>query len=231
MMGKENLCRTYEQVLASCPLLAGIPAAEYEKTLHFLCGKWQRLGKHEIFQRLDEPFRYAGIVVTGCIEGAFLNENDAKIAVSRFGAGEFFGEALGCVQPAHSPIQLEALEDSLVILVDLSILQRPQGESTAMTYQLAQNLIRGLAAQNVYQNRKVRILSQKKLRDRIGIFLGEMPRQPDGAIRVELTTTAMAEFLGVNRSALSRELGAMQDEGLLRIEGRRYFLLRPEGAR
>ena len=42
---------------------------------------------------------------------------------------------------------------------------------------------------------------------------------------------ALAEFLGVNRSALSRELGAMQDEGLLRIEGRRYFLLRPEGAR
>ena len=100
-----------------------------------------------------------------------------------------------------------------------------------MTYKLAQNLIRGLAAQNVYQNRKVRILSQKKLRDRIGIFLGEMLRQPDGAIRVELTTTAMAEFLGVNRSALSRELGAMQDEGLLRIEERRYFLLRPEGAR
>ena len=46
--------------------------------------------------------RYAGIVLSGSIEGSFLNENDAKISVSRFGAGQLFGEALACLQPPHS---------------------------------------------------------------------------------------------------------------------------------
>lgn len=223
-MEETKIIKKYEKVLAACPLLIGIPASQYEEALTFLRGKAVHLKKHEILQQLDEPFRYAGIVLSGSIEGSFINENNAKISINRFDAGKLYGEALGCVQPPHSPIQLEALTDSIVLLVDLSAMHQEKAALTGIQYHLAMNLIHGLARQNIYQNYKVRILSQKKLRDRIGIFLSGLPHAKDGSILVKLTTTAMAEFLGVNRSALSRELGLMQDEGLLRIEGRRFFL-------
>lgn len=226
-MEETNIIKKYEKVLMACPLLAGIPTNQYEDALTFLQAKVVHLAKHEILQQLDAPFRYAGIVLSGSIEGSFINENDAKISINRFDAGKLYGEALGCVQPPHSPIQLEALQNSLVLLVNLSAMHQEKESLSGFQYHLAMNLIHGLAHQNIYQNYKVRILSQKKLRDRIGIFLHGQPRGKDGSILVKLTVTAMAEFLGANRSALSRELGLMQDEGLLRIEGRRFFLTQP----
>ncbi|MCR5757393.1 MAG: Crp/Fnr family transcriptional regulator [Selenomonas sp.] len=223
-MTLKELCRQNEKVLMACPLFAGISIADYPAALEFLQAKAVNLAKHELVQQLGEPFRHAAIVLKGRVEGSFLNENDAKIAVSRFGAGQFFGEALACVQPASSPIQIETLQDSCLLLLNITTIQEEKGQLTGIACRLALNLIQTLAWQNVYQNRKIRILSQKKLRDRIGIFLREMPRQPDGSVLVKQTNTSIAEFLGVNRSALSRELGLMQDEGVLRIEGKKYFL-------
>ena len=64
-------------------------------------------------------------------------------------------------------------------------------------------------------NQKVRILSQKALRDRVLVYLGTLKKDKDGFVKIPFTQTALAEHLGVNRSALSRELGRMQNEGLL----------------
>ena len=70
-------------------------------------------------------------------------------------------------------------------------------------------------------NQKVRILSQKSQRDRILIYLGTLPKDKNDFVKIPFTKTALAEYLGVNRSALSRELGRMQNEGLLVIDGKK----------
>ena len=67
----------------------------------------------------------------------------------------------------------------------------------------------------------MRILSQKSLRDRVYIYLSSLPKDKNGYVKIPFTQTALAEYLGVNRSALSRELGRMQNEGLLVIDGRK----------
>ena len=75
-----------------------------------------------------------------------------------------------------------------------------------------------LARKNLILNQKVRILSQKSLRDRILIYLGTLPKDKNSFVKIPFTQTALAEYLGVNRSALSRELGRMQNEGLLIVD-------------
>ena len=87
---------------------------------------------------------------------------------------------------------------------------------------LARNLIKSLAKKNLILNQKVRILSQKSLRDRIFIYLRTLPKDKDEYVKIPFTQTALAEYLGVNRSALSRELGRMQNEGLLVIDGKSH---------
>ncbi len=71
-----------------------------------------------------------------------------------------------------------------------------------------------------------RILSQKSLRDRILVYLGTLPKDKNGFVKIPFTQTALAEHLGVNRSALSRELGRMQKEELLTVEGKKINLLK-----
>ena len=70
---------------------------------------------------------------------------------------------------------------------------------------------------------RICILSQKKLRDRRGIFSGRC-RRSHGAVPVKLAAAAMEKFLGINCSVLLCALGQSGDEGALCIEGRRYDL-------
>lgn len=68
------------------------------------------------------------------------------------------------------------------------------------------------------------MLGQRKLRDRLMLYLGNLPRAGDGGILLPFTITTLAEYLGVNRSSLSREVSQMMDEGILRMEGKTVYL-------
>lgn len=219
-----NLSAKDLHLLKDCTLFHGIAEDDLDKALEFLQTKTKTLVKHEVLQPLGEPFLYAGIVLDGVIEGSFFNELSDKIGINRFLPGQTFGEALACIQPKKSPIQLEALKPTRVLLFRLNALHQPQASLSGYQYHLAMNLIHKLARQNLFQNQKVRIFGQKRLRNRLLVFLRTQPKDVDGAVNVYLTNTALAEFLDVNRSALSRELGQMQDEGILTIDGKKFYL-------
>lgn len=87
-------------------------------------------------------------------------------------------------------------------------------------------LIQILASQNVFSNLKLRIANQRVLRDRVLVYLHSLAPDANGFISVPFTRTALAGFLGVNRSALSRGLGRMQDDGLIAVDGEKMKLLR-----
>ena len=77
-----------------------------------------------------------------------------------------------------------------------------------------------MADQNIFTNLKLRILSQKSLRDKIIVYLYSLQPDNNNVRTIPFSQTALAEFLNVNRSALSRELGRMQDENIIRLNGK-----------
>ena len=158
----------------------------------------------------------------GKIESSFQNENFDQITMHTFTGGYLFGEGLVINHANNSPVQVRAVEDSVVLFIDLEMIYAA-ADSSPIRNILARNLIKSLAKKNLILNQKVRILSQKSLRDRIFIYLRTLPKDKDEYVKIPFTQTALAEYLGVNRSALSRELGRMQNEGLLVIDGKKGF--------
>ncbi|MDO4633767.1 MAG: Crp/Fnr family transcriptional regulator [Eubacteriales bacterium] len=213
-------CKEFLPVLSGTNLLINIPEDHYPSVFRYLKASIRRYEKEEFIQRLGEPLLYSGIVLDGLIEGSFINENYNKINMNHFSAGSSFAEALACMQTPHSPIQLKALTDCTVILFDLHQILSDSDCPCTHQQTLSKNLIRILANQNVFSNLKLRIVSQKALRDRILMYLSSLAPDSEGWLHIPFSQTALAEFLGVNRSAMSRELGHMQDEGLLSVDGR-----------
>ncbi len=212
-------------ILSKTKLFEHIPPEQYPQVFHFLRASIRRYEKDEFIQRLGEPLLCSGIVLDGTIEGSFISESYNKINMNHFSAGRSFAEALACVQTTHSPIQLKALTDCTVMLLNLKqILSEEECECSCQRI-LSVNLLKILASQNVFSNLKLRIANQKALRDRILMYLHSLAPDSNGFVHVQFTQTALAEFLGVNRSALSRELGNMQDEGLIVVEGKAMKLL------
>lgn len=212
--------------LAASSLFAGVDAKDLPQALDILHARCRTFCKGELVQRLGEPFRYVGVLVSGAIEGSFDSERYDQVNMNRFGPGDMYGAAFACAGTEASPIQLEALRETEVVLLDMGGLMdagrlgaRPELEET-----LLRNLLETTARQSTFLARKVRILGQRSLRDRIVVFLRGLPVEADGWRQLPFSETAMASFIGANRSAVSRELGRMMDEGLLRMDGRRVRL-------
>lgn len=225
MANYETIIPTYIPILQKTPLFGTIDPADYPELLDFLQASVRRFRKGQMLVNLGDPFRHIGIVLEGTLEGSFENENFDQINMNYFQKGALFGEALALANIEYSPIQLRALEDSLVLYLDPSVIYRAEAWDSPSKKSIIANLVRGLSLQNVFLNLKIRIHTQKSIRDKVLIYLYSLPAGPDGWKTVPFSQTALAEFLGVNRSALARELTKMKADGVLKTDRRRFLLL------
>ena len=215
----------YLYSIRKCYLFDGIKDEQLTEAIKLLNGRIRKVEKDDFIVQLGGVLRNAGLLLKGKIESSFQNENYDQITMHTFGGGYLFGEAIVINSAKNSPVQVRAVEDSIVLFIDLSAIYQSEIASTLRMI-LAENLIKSLARKNLILNQKVRILSQKSLRDRILVYLGTLPKDKNGFVKIPFTQTALAEHLGVNRSALSRELGRMQKEELLTVEGKKINLLK-----
>ena len=214
----------YIYSIRKCYLFDGIEDEQLTDAIKLLNGRIKKVAKDGYVVQLGGTMQYAGLLLKGKIESSFQNENFDQITMHTFTGGYLFGEGLVINHAKNSPVQVRAVEDSVVLFIDLEMIYAAADKSPIRNI-LARNLIKSLAKKNLILNQKVRILSQKSLRDRIFIYLRTLPKDKDGYVKIPFTQTALAEYLGVNRSALSRELGRMQNEGLLVIDGKRIKII------
>ena len=210
----------YLYSIRRCYLFDGIEDEQIPDAIKLLNGQMKKIRKDTFIVKLGGKMTSAGLLLKGRIESSFQNENFDQITMHTFSDGYLFGEALVINGAKNSPVQVRAVEDSIVLFIDLEMIYTVADSSPIRTL-LAENLIKSLAKKNLILNQKVRILSQKSLRDRVYIYLASLPKDKNGYVKIPFTQTALAEQLGVNRSALSRELGRMQNEGVLKVDGRR----------
>ena len=213
----------YLYSIRKCYLFDGINDVQLPEAIKLLNGRIKKVEKDDFIVQLGGVLLNAGLLLKGKIESSFQNENYDQITMHTFTGGYLFGEALVINGTKNSPVQVRAVEDCIILFIDLAEIYQSDIHSPLRVI-LAENLIKSLARKNLILNQKVRILSQKSLRDRILIYLGTLPKDKNGFVKIPFTQTALAEYLGVNRSALSRELGRMQNEKLLIVDGRRMKL-------
>ena len=120
-------------------------------------------------------------------------------------------------------MQISAVTDCVIMFLDFRVLY-----DSSMKYEysmrLSVNIIRSISEQNFFMNQKVRILSVKDLRSRIIIYLQSLHPDENGNVTLPFTKTSMAEFLCVNRTALSRELSHMVHDKIIKMKGRKFTL-------
>ena len=216
--------REYLYSIRKCYLFDNIPDEQLADAIKLMNGRIKKIEKDDFIVQLGGELPSAGLLLKGRIESSFQNENFDQITMHSFGGGYLFGEALVINNAKNSPVQVRAVEDCIVLFIDLKVIYHSDIQSPLRVI-LTENLIKSLARKNLILNQKVRILSRKSLRERILFYLGTLPKDKNGWVKIPFNKTVLAEYLGVNRSALSRELGRMQDEEILISEGRKMKTL------
>jgi len=86
---------------------------------------------------------------------------------------------------------------------------------------ILENLIYILSSNNKLLNEKIQILSQPSLREKLVLFLSNQQNlQNSNAVQLNMTREKIAQYINADRSAVSRELGKMQQDGLIEIKNK-----------
>ena len=207
----------YIFALKRCPIFEGIRPEEYDKILKILPNRIRKYQKDECIIHFYDEISSFGIVIEGSVKGLFLNDRYDEIDITSFKTGMIFAEAIAC-NKMPSPIEVVALEKTIVLFIDVNELF---DNKDSLIMKMHSNLTRSLSNKNSFLNYKVRLLSQKTTREKIIMYISSLPQNDNNYHVLDLNQIKLASYLGVNRSALSREISNMiKDKILIRNNGK-----------
>lgn len=215
----------YGPALQRCGVFKGLAPQHCREALGCLRAEVQHYSRRSPIVELRQRPCRSGIVLSGMMEAFFYDEAGNRVCLCRFGSGEWFLPELSCPAGGGSPVCLLAHSACTALLVDLDILLSPASCKCPYRMQVAASLMQSMARQMLFFNTKIRILAQKRLRERLRLYLQTLAPDTDGCYTLPYSRSELADFLCVDRSALSRELCRMRDQQILTFSGRKLRFL------
>jgi CRP-like cAMP-binding protein len=141
-------------------------------------------------------------------------------------SGGIFAEAFVCAGLEFMPVSVVASQKGEALLLDLSFARKGEQEADALRARLLQNLLRDMAQKNLALTQKIRCMSPKTTREKLlEYLLDQAKRHGSATFTIPFDRQALADYLGVERSAMSTELGKLRHEGVLESEGAWFHIL------
>jgi CRP-like cAMP-binding protein len=141
--------------------------------------------------------------------------------------GDIFGEIYLYMKMEQYGIYSFVQENTQILEFDSDLFSMEKGMLDPSHIIVFQNILMLFAQKAFNMNSKLQVLSSGNLRQCLVRFILNM-QQGDNEIKLDMTREAMAEYLNVARQSLSRELSAMQEEGLIHVSGKNIVILKQE---
>lgn len=215
-----------DYILTNVPLFYGLKTDEINSLTSCVNAKVKKYKKNEVLINEGDLIEAIGIVIDGTVQISKTDIEGNRLVISSVQKDDMFAETYALSQRHESPVSVIAIEDSIVMWLNVNRLLITCSSACAFHTKLIRNIIEILADKNIYLNRKLDLISKKTLRDKILHFLySHSGHQKNKHFTIPYNRLAMADYLGVDRSALSRELSKMKDDGLIDYYMNTFILL------
>lgn len=212
-------------LLSHTPLFAGVAPQEIEAMLACLDTERRHYTKGQIILRSGDTVRSMGIVLCGrvLIEKTDLWGN--ATVLDSVGPGQIFAETYACTPQEPLMVDAVAAESAEVLFIQVARVLEVCPSSCAHHHTLIRNLLALSAQKNLLLSRKIFYTAPKTIRARLLSYLSDQAiRCGRRSFTIPFNRQQLADYLNVERSALSNELSKMQQDGLIETE-RNYFRL------
>ncbi len=211
------------KILLKCPLFKGFDQEKLKKALEILSAKKENYPKNTTIISAGTKSNRFGVVLEGIVQVSFWDIDGNPVLMANLPSGDTFGEALCWVETQESPVNVSALTDTLVLWLYPDKLRENISDSVACG--LKNNYLSLLAHKTLSMNNRVQILSKPTLRQKIITYLSQVSNQTgQKAFEIPFDRDSLALYLGANRSALSRELSKMKQDGIIEFNKNKFII-------
>ena len=204
----------------------GIGIDNLSALLSCLGAKRQRLVKGEALMRAGERADRMGVLLSGALSISTYDLEGRRTIIKRIGPAEIVAAAQSLSGAETMSVDVEADEDSDVLLVKTDRILSPCENACVFHARLVRNLMRALAIKTIELNRKIEILSHRSTQDRLMAYLRSVAQQKGtDEFDIPFDRQQLADFLCVERSALSAEISRLSKLGLI-MSRKNHFALR-----
>ena len=201
-------------ILEKTALFYGLTEAEIESVVSSAGGILRRYEAGEVLWHQGEVVTSLGIVLRGAVEAMAYSRDGGAELVAHHGAGQVVGDVL-MASHSPSPVTLVARQDTEMLLLPMEGLYPLAGEVSTSLRQVQRNLLAETGEKFWQQRRRIAYLVEPRLRQRVLRYLRDEAPAAGAWFTVPLDRQGMARFLGADRSALSRVLSQLRNEGLI----------------
>ena len=212
------------QLMNRSKLFQGFSLEECKKIYNIIQPEIKPYEKNENIISEGDRVDFVGIIYTGKVVNERL-DFEGNISLQQILIPpNIFGFDIAATPSQLSPINLKCLEDTQVLFFSYSKLINDDAPAEDRI-KLLNNLITLFANENIRRMYKIEILTQKSLRKRIMLYLNRIAqKEGSNSFKIPLDRSQLAQYLNVNRSALSAELSKMKREGIIDFEKNQFSI-------
>ena len=167
---------------------------------------------------------FLGVILDGNAQITKNNYPDKENIIESLKVNDIFGHNIVCLGINKSPVNIIAKTNCEILFLPFEKVITPCGRLCNYHLQLIKNIMKMISKRNSLLNTKLDIIGQKTTREKILVLLQEYKSENE-IFEIPYSREEMAKFLCVDRSAMSRELCKMRDEGILIFHKNRFKLL------
>lgn len=218
--------KNYISVMKSADIFMDVSENEIEAMLDCMQAKTTDYRKGEYVFRQGENIKSIALLLKGKIH---IQQDDYwgnRSIINVISQGEMFGESYALQHSEPFLNDAVAVEDSTIVFFDISRMLTVCSAACKFHSKVIRNLFTVISQKNRILVQKLGHMSRRSTREKLISYLSaEARRHGSGSFAIPFNRQQLADFLSVDRSAMSNELCKMRDEGLLSFNKNQFTLL------
>ncbi len=207
-------------------LFSGLDESDFPEVVSGLNAKVKLYQKGSILLLMGENIKNIGIVLSGNVEISRQDYSGNRLIINQLEYPAMFGEAFVCAGIKTSPVTLTALTNVKIMLIDFKRIVENSSNASRFHQALTSNMLCMLAEKNLFLSHRLELMGKKSTRAKLSLYLlYSMGTDFQGTVVIPYNRNQLADYLGVNRSAMSKELCAMRAQGIIDFRKNHFKIL------
>ncbi|MFK4786023.1 Crp/Fnr family transcriptional regulator [Fusobacterium sp. MFO224] len=215
--------------LEKTELFKNLTIDEIKKSLKDLNAKKQTFQKNNLVYELGKPIDKIGLVISGNANVIKEDFWGNRTILTQLKPGNIFGEVMNFQKNKNPNINVEISKESEILFFDFKKIFDSREILESYNKKLILNMFSIVTKKSILLTEKIEHITKKSVREKIFSYLSTCAfKYESNSFKIEFNRQELADYLSVERTALSRELSKMQEENLILFKNNKFTLIKKD---